>query len=193
MAGKGKKYFLSNGCESVLEGDKGDREEKCSLLPLGFQASSLGIHATRNEKQQCWWWTYILTMVLCVTKVRDNPGKQYLQKWKFVNGILLLMSHNNSWLFLHGISDWGMMVCHQRPCLFIVQPLIRWLYIFSPHIAGKSWNQFVSDGLTLYKRKQGRAHSVITIHLQKLSKRNLGHKKMAVSLFLTSPNFTYSS
>ena len=54
MAGKGKKYFLSNGCESVLEGDKGDREEKSSLLPLGFQASSLGIHATRNEKQQCW-------------------------------------------------------------------------------------------------------------------------------------------
>ena len=115
------------------------------------------------------------------------------KKWKFVNAILLLMSHNNSWLFLHGISDWGMMVCHQRPCLFIVQPLIRWLYIFSLHIAGKSWNQFVSDGLTLYRRKQVRAHAVITIDLQKLSKRNLGHKKMAVSLFSTSPNFTYSS
>ena len=81
------------------------------------------------------------------------------KKWKFVNEILLLMSHNNSWLFLHGISDWRMMVCHQRPCLFIVQPLIRWLYIFSPHIAGKSWNQFVSDGLTLFVQKKGRTRT----------------------------------
>ena len=37
--------------KSVLAGDKGDREEKCSWLPLGFQPGSLGIHATPNEKQ----------------------------------------------------------------------------------------------------------------------------------------------